>query len=85
MNLFEILVTIVGIMMSIAYYPQAYKIWKYKSAKDISKISYWIMGIGTTVWFSYGIYLKNWTIISSFIVGVIGSWLVLILTYVYKK
>ena len=85
MNIIEILATIAGIMMSVGYYPQAYKIWKEKSSKDVSKLSYIIFGVGTTIWMLYGLYIKNWTIFWSFIFGVVGSWLVLILILVYKK
>jgi uncharacterized protein with PQ loop repeat len=85
MNIIEILVTIAGVMMSVGYYPQAYTIWKKRSSKNVSKVSYWIFGICTTIWMFYGLYLNNWTIFWSFIFGVIGSWLVLALTYHYGR
>jgi MtN3 and saliva related transmembrane protein len=81
----EFLTTIVGIVMSLAYFPQAYKIFKNKSAKNISITSYSIFALGTAIWVIYGITIKSWIIILSFIPGVIGSWLVLILTLVYRK
>lgn len=81
----EIVVTLIGIMMSVGYYPQAYKIYKTKSAKDISLYTYIIFGIGTLVWTLYGIYLRDLPIILSFIFGVVGSWLVLGLTLHYRN
>jgi len=77
--------TIMGIVMSFGYYPQAYRIWKTKSATDISLSSYVIFVIGTTTWFCYGAYLGDRIIMASFILGVIGSWLVLLLTLKYRK
>ncbi len=81
----QIIVTVVGILMSIGYYPQAYKIWKTKSAHDISIYTYGIFGIGTLVWTFYGIYINDLPIIFSFVIGVIGSWLVFGLTWYYRK
>jgi len=81
----EILASIMGILMSLGYYPQAYKILKNKSAKDISLISYTLFAVGTLTWFIYGLSINSMPIILSFVLGVIGSWLVLILTIIYHK
>ncbi len=83
--IFEVIVTVVGVAMSLGYFPQAYKIFKTKSSGNVSLISYWIFALGTTTWLAYGISLKSWVIILSFLPGVIGSWLVLILIGLYKK
>jgi uncharacterized protein with PQ loop repeat len=37
--LIEVLASIMGIVMSLGYYPQAYNIWKKKSAGNVSKLS----------------------------------------------
>ena len=81
----EFLTTIMGILMSLAYFPQAYKMFRNKSAKNISIISYSIFALGTALWIIYGIVISSWVIILSFVPGVIGSWLVLILTFIYNK
>ena len=85
MKNFEIFVTLVGVLMSLGYYPQIYKIIKTKSAKDVSLISYIIFSFGTTTWFIYGIVKKDPIIFFGFIFGVIGSILVLFLKIFYKK
>ncbi len=74
-----------GVVMSLAYYPQAYKIWRTKSSEDISVFTYLMFGIGTVVWFIYGAYLRDSVIMIGFLFGVIGSWLVLLLSLRYKK
>ncbi len=83
--MFEIIVTIVGILMSVGYYPQAYKIYKSKSARDVSVPTYAIFSAGTLVWTIYGVYLNDLPIILSFSIGVLGSWLVLALTLYYRR
>ena len=81
---FEFLVTMAGIAMSLSYYPQAYKIFKAKSGGNVSALSYMIFGFGTAVWFLYGVFKKDATIMSGFFFGVIGSWLVLFLLFKYR-
>ena len=78
------LATITGVLMSLGYYPQAWKVFKTKSAKDISIPSFIIFSIGTASWFCYGLYLHDITIILSFGLGVIGSWTILILSLWYR-
>lgn len=84
MELFKIFVTIMGVVMSLGYYPQAYKIWKNKTAVNVSVPSFFIFSLGTLTWLIYGILLGDKPIILSFVLGVIGSWSVLILTLIYK-
>jgi MtN3 and saliva related transmembrane protein len=85
MKIFQIFVTIMGVVMSLGYYPQAYKIWKNKSASDISIPAFIIFASGTLTWFIYGIVIKDFPIIVGFILGVIGSWSVLFLSLKYKN
>ena len=83
-ELFTVLVTIFGVLMSLAYFPQAYQIVRTKSSKDVSLLTYLIFGFGTITWTVYGILLGDLPIIFSFIVGVFGSWLVVILVLRYR-
>jgi MtN3 and saliva related transmembrane protein len=85
MEIFKIFVTVMGIVMSLGYYPQAYKIWKNKSAKNISALSFFIFALGTTTWLIYGIVLKDLTITISFIFGAVGAWTAFIMTLIYKN
>ncbi len=85
MEIFKIFVTIMGIAMSLAYYLQAYTIWKNKSAQNVSIPAYIIFSLGTLTWFIYGILLRDRAIILSFVFGVIGAWTVLVLTSIYRN
>lgn len=85
MKLFELFVTGIGILMSLGYYPQAYKIWKHKSSENISIPTFTIFSFGTLTWFIYGISIRDLPIIFSFGLGVIGSWMILILSIYFKN
>jgi MtN3 and saliva related transmembrane protein len=85
MEIFKIITSVVGVLMSFGYYPQAYRIWKLKSAKELSLVNYCILSVGTTLWFIYGIIINDPVIIAGFIAGAIGSWLVLALVIRYRK
>ncbi len=85
MKIFQIFVTIVGMVMSLGYFPQAYKIYKLKSVKEISLVNYIILGIGTFVWFLYGLIINDITLILGFSLGVVGSWLILFFYFKYRN
>jgi len=85
MEIFKTFVTIMGIVMSLGYFPQAYKIWKNKSSATISIPSFIIFSIGTFTWFIYGIIIGDFPIITVFGLGVIGSWLILFLSIFYRN
>ena len=80
----QIIATVAGVIMSVGYYPQALAMYRSKSAENVSRLSYSIFAFGTTTWLLYGLYLHNLTIVLSFVFGVVGSWLVLLLTLYYR-
>ena len=83
-KIFSVVVSIFGILMSIGYFPQAYRIWKNKSAENISLITYFIMFAGCFAWLIYGVILQDIPIMVSFVVGVVGSFLVLFMSLKYR-
>lgn len=81
----DIFIASVGALMSFAYFPQAWRIYKKKSSKDVSLISYIIFSFGTMSWTVYGFIVNDMVIIIGFILGAIGSNLVLGLTLYYRE
>lgn len=80
-----LLVSAAGVLLSLGYYPQAYRIWKNRRADDISITSFIILVIGTNTYLAYGFYRHDSVLISGFLLGAIGSWLILILTLYYRR
>ncbi len=83
-NFFELITSVTGILMSFGYFLQAHKLFKTKSSHDISLGQYVVLGIGTVTWTAYGIYTRDTVIVLGFLLGAIGSWLVLFLTLKYR-
>jgi MtN3 and saliva related transmembrane protein len=59
MTVLEWLAMASGIIMSLASVPQVMKIFKRKSAKDISAITYSIIFVGGIVWVLYGLEFQS--------------------------
>jgi MtN3 and saliva related transmembrane protein len=68
-----------GILTTLSYFPQVIKTWKTRSADDFS--SAWIVALcaGLTLWFLYGIYIKD-TIVMLF--NMLGLIQLLIIAFV---
>jgi len=80
----SILATIMGIIMSLSHFSQAYKIYKRKSAKDISLTFITVFTIGAYIWLAYGLLLQEWPVIISFLIACFGTTTVLFLTLKYR-
>jgi len=85
MTLLAILAAISGSVMTFASLPQIYKIYKRKSAKDISAISYSFYVLGGTIWLLYGIELNSYAVILSNSLSVATSIPVLIGYFLYGR
>ena len=83
-QVFAFLTGIVGVLMSFGHFFQAWRIFKRKSADDVSFIFYGLMCGGTIIWLVYGLLIVNWPIILGFGVGVLGTALVLFLMLRYR-
>ena len=59
MNKLNILGTVAGAMCTLSFLPQALQIYRSKSAKDISLITFIAFCIGVSLWIVYGVYLKS--------------------------
>ena len=77
--------TLFGVFMSLAHFPQAYKIYKRKSSADISILTYSLFLTGVIIWLLYGLSINNIALIASNSVAVFGVSSVIIMYFVYKK
>ena len=65
----ETLATITGVLSSFAMLPQIYRIFKRKSAKDISIWTYLYMLVAGVIWILYGLNIQSFPIWFSQLIG----------------
>ena len=85
MTLLSILALTFGTLGGIANAPQWYKIFKRKSAKDISIITYTILLIGAVIWIFYGIEINDFPIIISNALGAVNIGMVVLGCFLYGR
>ena len=65
----EILTSLIGFiaatLTTIAFLPQVIKVWKSRSARDISLGMYCLFSSGVLLWLVYGIMLAAWRTIAN--------------------
>ncbi len=75
--------TIIGIVASIGMIPQVIKIYKRKSAKDISVSSNLFMLFAGIIWILYGIEINSIPLISTNLTGSITIFIIIIGWFLY--
>lgn len=81
-------VTYIGIaaalLTTFGFVPQIIKMYKNKSAKDVSIMTLVQFGIGVSLWIIYGIYIEDYIIIISNAMTVMTLLMAIILYYHYN-
>ena len=84
----EVFMTYIGFFAAfcttIAFLPQAIKVYKTKSTKDISLYMFLIFTIGVLSWLIYGLIINDWPVILANAVTLILSFFILIYKLKYK-
>ena len=84
MTLLDLLGLSAGSLTTLSFVPQVIKIWRSKSADDISTGMFAIFSAGLVMWLIYGLYLQSLPIIVSNIVTLVLTIIILILKYRYS-
>ena len=85
MTIIPLLATILGIITGLANVPQIVKIFRTKSAKDLSITTNIIFLLSSCVWLLYGIELSNYPLIIANIIYVLTYGLIIIGFFSYTK
>ncbi|MFH1500807.1 MAG: SemiSWEET family transporter [archaeon] len=85
MSLLSVLATVFGLGEGLFNIPQAYRIFKRKSAKDLSIFTYGFQIISVIVWLLYGIEIRDSPIIISNIFATITIAIVLVGWFIYGR
>jgi MtN3 and saliva related transmembrane protein len=54
---------VAGALTTVAFVPQVTKVWRTKSAHDVSLKMFMVFSAGVALWLAYGILLGEWPII----------------------
>jgi MtN3 and saliva related transmembrane protein len=84
MTVLSVLATFFGTFQALANLPQAYKIFKRRSSKDVSLTTYLIFLVGSVVWVLYGIEIGSFAVIFSNALGVVTLVVVIIGWFTYR-
>lgn len=85
MTLLSILATVFGIVAAFAMIPQAYKIFKRKSAKDISALTYSFLGAAGLIWVFYGMEIQSFPVTITNLIGSIIIVFIIIGWFLYGR
>ena len=85
MTLLATLATIFGVINGFANLPQIYKIFKTKSAKDLSITTYITLTVGSIVWILYGIEIMNIPVLTMNGLALLEFIIILIGCYLYGR
>jgi len=65
---------VAGSLCALSFLPQVLKIWKEKSAKDISLPTFIVFSFGVFLWLIYGFMIGDWPIIlANFLMFILAS------------
>lgn len=85
MSLLSILATVFGVVVGLSQLPQAIKIFRRKSAKDISILTYLMISAGGIVWILYGFEIKSIPVIATNLVGAVGVVMIITGWFLYGR
>jgi len=76
---------IAALLTTFGFVPQIIKIYRTKSAKDVSVVTLFQFSIGTFLWTLYGLHIQDPIIITANIVTFVTVIIAMILYYHYRK
>jgi MtN3 and saliva related transmembrane protein len=81
----ETLGMVAGTLTTIAFVPQVLKIYRTKSAKDVSYLMFSIFSTGIVFWLIYGILIRSTPIIAANVVTLTLSVIIIVLKIRYHR
>ena len=66
-----------SVLTTVSFIPQVWRVWKTRSARDLSLPMYLIFTTGVALWLAYGVMLGSWPIIVGNAITVVLAGIVL--------
>jgi MtN3 and saliva related transmembrane protein len=61
--------SVAALLTSFGFVPQVAKIWRTKSVRDVSPVTFGQFALGTTLWAIYGVHLKDGVIVAANVIA----------------
>ena len=84
METLELLTAVFGVISSLSFFLQAWKIEKVHESRDVSLPMYVILFINGIIWLAYGITLGNTPIMATFTITTLGTATIIIEYFRYS-
>ena len=84
-QLIDTLGLVAGTLTTIAFFPQLYKTWKSKSARDVSLVMMITFSIGVFLWLVYGLVIHAMPVIVANAVTLVLALLIVLLKIRYMR
>jgi MtN3 and saliva related transmembrane protein len=84
-ELIDTLGLLAGTLTTIAFFPQLYKTWKSKSARDVSLVMMITFSIGVFLWLVYGLVIHAMPVIVANAVTLVLALLIVLLKIRYMR
>jgi MtN3 and saliva related transmembrane protein len=81
----EVIGMIAGTLTTIAFVPQVLRIYRTKSARDVSYLTFGIFSVGVVLWLIYGLLIRSPAIIASNVITLLLATAVLLLKARYHR
>ena len=70
---------------TIAFIPQVLRVWKTKSARDVSLGMYALFNIGVALWLCYGLLIESWPIIVANCITLLLAGAVMVMKLIFDR
>ena len=84
MDSITVLGLIGGTFTTASFFPQVFKTWKTRSAKDVSLFMFVLLSIGITFWIAYGFKIGSFPVIIANCVSLVMAIAMLVMKLMYK-
>lgn len=74
-----------GLLTSLAYVPQVLRLWRTRSAEDISLPTFCLLSVGIGLWLLYGIGIRSGPVIAANGLGVLLTLCIVVMKLRYRR
>ena len=82
---FPLIGYLAGTFTTLSFVPQVWRAWRTRNTEDIAWAWLIVFQLGLTLWFAYGVVLRNWPMIVANFVTMTLCALLMVIKFAYTK